>query len=405
MKNCMVAQSGGPTSVINASAIGIYKANKEFGYFDRVYAGIHGIEGILNEKLLNLSDIDEATIDGLVYTPSSGFGSCRYKLKSFEDNKEEYLKLFEIFKKYEIDTFFYIGGNDSMDTVNKLSKYAAAENLSVKFFGIPKTIDNDLPFMDHTPGYGSAAKFIATTALENKLDSNVYNTKNVFIIEAMGRDTGWLAASSCVARINGQPVVDLIYLPEVPFNIDEFVENVTDLLSRKNSVIVVVSEGIRTAEGKFLGEMNACGYDKFGHAQLGGVCGYLKSILKDKGVCKKIRTIELSTMQRCAMHLASQQDIDEAFACGYEGLKYSQSGISGNMMSIQRVSENPYKYKIVPISTSKVANTIKYFPKEWINKDGNFVTDEAYKYVLPLIQGQSKVTYENGLPKYELILK
>lgn len=403
MKNCIVAQSGGPTSVINASAMGIVRANDQYKYYDNVYAGINGIEGILNEDIMNLSELDSEIIERLKYTPSSGLGSCRYKLKSHEENENEYIKLFEIFQKYEIDTFFYIGGNDSMDTVHKLSNYALANNLNVKFFGIPKTIDNDLPSMDHTPGFGSAAKFIATIALENKLDSSVYKTKNVFIIETMGRDTGWLAASSCIARLNGEPAVDLIYLPEKPFDSNKFIEDVKVQLKDKTSVVVVVSEGIRTADGTFLGEMNACGFDKFGHAQLGGVCNCLKNLLKEHNVCTKIRTIELSTMQRCAMHIASKKDIDEAFACGFEGLKYSKDGTSGYMMSIQRTSNNPYQSEIVPIHTSKVANTIKYFPTDWINAEGNNVTKEAYEYTLPLIQGEPEIKYENGLPNYAII--
>lgn len=405
MKNCIVAQSGGPTSVINASAMGVFKANEKLKYYDNVYAGINGIEGILNENIINLSDLDSEVIDRLIYTPSSGLGSCRYKLKSYEDNKSEYIKLFEIFAKFEIDTFFYIGGNDSMDTVHKLSNYAKEHNLPTKFFGIPKTIDNDLPIMDHTPGFGSAAKFIATTALENKLDCSVYNTKNVFIIEAMGRDTGWLAASSCVARLNGQPVVDFIYLPEVAFDSNKFLKDVAKKLETQNSVVIVVSEGIRTEDGTFLGEIGSHGLDKFGHAQLGGVCNYLKNLITENGVCKKVRAIELSTMQRCAMHFASQTDIDEAFNCGFEALKYSLDGESGNMIGIKRTSNSPYKSETFALHTSKVANSIKYFPKEWINSEGNNVTEKAYEYTFPLIIGEPKIQYENGLPKYAFLTK
>lgn len=405
MRNCIVAQSGGPTSVINASAMGVFKANEELKYYDNVYAGIHGIEGVLNENLINLSEIDSEIINKLIYTPSSGLGSCRYKLKSYENNKEEYIKLFEIFAKYEINTFFYIGGNDSMDTVHKLSNYAKEHNLSTKFFGVPKTIDNDLPIMDHTPGFGSAAKFIATIALENKLDCSVYSAKNVFIVETMGRDTGWLAASSCVARLNGQPVVDFIYLPETAFDSEKFLKDISNKLESQNSVVVVVSEGIRTADGTFLGEIGSHGLDKFGHAQLGGVCNYLKNLIKDNGVCNKVRAIELSTMQRCAMHFASQTDIDESFNCGYEALKYSVNGESGNMIGIKRVSNAPYKSEAFAIHTSNVANSIKYFPKEWINEEGNNVTEEAYEYTLPLIMGEPKIQYKNGLPDYSFIIE
>lgn len=403
MKNCIVAQSGGPTSVINASAVGVLKANEKFKYYDNVYAGTHGIEGILNEAFINLSEIEPSVIDRLIYTPSSGLGSCRYKLKSYEENKDEYIHLFEIFKKYEIEAFFYIGGNDSMDTVNKLSKYAIEHNENVKFFGIPKTIDNDLPSMDHTPGFGSAAKFISTIALENKLDASVYTANTVFIIETMGRDTGWLAASSCTATLNGKPAVDLIYLPEVAFDSNKFLSDVSNILKNTSTAIIVVSEGIRTADGTFLGESAASGIDKFGHAQLGGVCGYLKNLIIENGICNKVRAIELSTMQRCAMHYASQTDIDEAFKCGFEALKYSKNGISGYMMAISRISNNPYKAEIVATPTSNVANNIKYFPKEWINNEGNYVTSDAYTYTLPLIQGEPKLIYKNGLPDFAVL--
>ncbi|MEG0773371.1 6-phosphofructokinase [Clostridium sp.] len=401
MRNCIVAQSGGPTSVINASAIGIFEKNEELKYYDKVYAGLNGIEGILKENIINLCEIDQDSVRGLKYTPSSGLGSCRYKLKSYEQSKEEYIKLFEILEKNEIKAFFYIGGNDSMDTVHKLSNYAKEHDIDMKFIGVPKTIDNDLPVMDHTPGFGSAAKVIATLALENSLDASVYEAKNVFILEAMGRDTGWLAASSCVATLNGEPVVDLIYLPEIPFDENKFLKDVEIKLKEKNRVIIVVSEGVRTAEGVFLGEAKVkAGYDKFGHAQLGGVCNNLKSLIIESGVCNKVRSVELSTIQRSAMHFASQTDIDEAYNSGAFALEYSLNGESGNMIGIKRVQNSPYKSEPFAVHTSKVANSIKYFPKEWINAEGNNVTKEAYNYTLPLIIGEPKIQYENGLPKY-----
>ena len=402
MNNCLVAQSGGPTSVINSSAIGIFEKNLLCKYYDNVYAGLNGIEGILNKNLLNLSEMPKEIVSGLKYTPSSGLGSCRYKLKDYENHKDEYVKLFEILKEYEINTFFYIGGNDSMDTVHKLSNYAKEHNINIKFIGVPKTIDNDLPIMDHTPGFGSAAKFIATIALENSLDANVYNAKNVFIIETMGRDTGWLAASACTATINGKSIVDFIYLPEVPFNMEKFVKDVNGKLEEKNTVVIVVSEGIRTADGSFLGEMSSTGLDKFGHAQLGGVCNYLKNLLKENGV-KKVRAVELSTMQRSAMHFASETDIQEAYDIGAYALEYSKEGESGNMVAIKRISNTPYKSEPFVLHTSEVANKIKYFPKEWVNEEGNNVTVEAYNYTLPLIFGEPKLKYENGLPKYYTI--
>ena len=403
MKNCIVAQSGGPTSVINASAIGVLDANMNSHYYDNVYAGIYGIQGILDKHIVNLSTIDYEEVKGLKYTPSSGLGSCRYKLKPFEKSTEEYIKLFEILEEYEIKTFFYIGGNDSQDTVHKFSVYANEHNKDVKFIGIPKTIDNDLPIMDHTPGFGSAAKLIATQVLENFLDASVYPAKGVFILETMGRDTGWLAASACLATINGKPAADFIYLPEVAFDIEKFLKDVSKKLTEKNHVFVVVSEGIRTKEGKFLGEMGATCLDKFGHAQLGGVCAYLKNLILTTSTAEKVRVLELSTIQRCSMHCASQTDIDEAYEVGKAAAIYSIDGISGNMIGIRRLSNAPYTSATFALDTVHVANNIKYFPKEWINAEGNNVTRDAYEYTLPLIMGEPKISIENGLPKYTFL--
>ena len=403
MKNCIVAQSGGPTSVINASAIGVLEENINCHYYDNVYAGINGIQGILNNHIINLSILPYDEVKGLKYTPSSGLGSCRYKLKTFKENPDEYIKLFKILEEYEIKTFFYIGGNDSQDTVHKFSIYAKQNNIDVKFIGIPKTIDNDLPIMDHTPGFGSAAKLIATSVLENFLDASVYPASGVFILETMGRDTGWLAASACIATINGKPAADLIYLPEIPFDTENFLKNVSKKLTEKNHVFVVVSEGIRTKEGKFLGEIGSTGLDKFGHAQLGGVCAYLKNSILTTNTAEKVRVLELSTIQRCSMHCASQTDIDEAFEVGKAAVTYSIDGISGNMIGIRRLSNSPYTAETFVLETEKVANNIKYFPLEWINKEGNNVTREAYDYTLPLIMGEPKISIENGLPKYTFL--
>ncbi len=403
MKNCIVAQSGGPTSVINASAMGVLEENTNSHYYDNVYAGINGIQGILNKHIVNLSSLEYDDVKGLKYTPSSGLGSCRYKLKSFKKSTEEYIKLFEILEEYKIKTFFYIGGNDSQDTVHKLSIYATDHNKDVKFIGIPKTIDNDLPIMDHTPGFGSAAKLIATQVLENFLDASVYPAKGVFILETMGRDTGWLAASACIATINGKPVADFIYLPEVAFDTEKFLSDVSKKLLKKNHVFVVVSEGIRTKEGIFLGELGEVCVDKFGHAQLGGVCAYLKNLILTTSTAQKVRVLELSTIQRCSMHCASQTDIDEAYNVGKAAVDYSIDGISGNMIGIRRLSNSPYTSVPFALKTEEVANNIKYFPKEWINAEGNNVTHEAYEYTLPLIMGEPKLLIENGLPKYTFL--
>jgi 6-phosphofructokinase len=403
MRNCIVAQSGGPTSVINASAMGVLDENNKSHYYDNVYAGINGIQGILDDHIVNLSTLPYEEVKGLKYTPSSGLGSCRYKLKSFQESPEEYLELFKILEKHEIKTFFYIGGNDSQDTVHKFSIYAKEHNKDIKFIGIPKTIDNDLPIMDHTPGFGSAAKLIATSVLENFLDASVYPAKGVFILETMGRDTGWLAASACIATINGKPAADFIYLPEVAFSSENFLKDVGRKLTEKNHVFVVVSEGIRTKDGKFLGETYSTGLDKFGHAQLGGVCAYLKDLILTTNTAEKVRVLELSTIQRCSMHCASQTDIDEAYAVGTAAVIYSVDGISGNMIGIRRLSNSPYEAEAFVLETSKVANNIKYFPLEWINAEGNNVTHEAYEYTLPLIMGEPKIAIENGLPKYTFL--
>ena len=284
MSNCIIAQSGGPTAVINSSVVGLLKGNKKMKAFDNVYGGLNGIEGILERNIINLSEISDEEISYFRFTPSSGLGSCRYKLKDPETNEEEYDRLMKIFHEYDIKAFFYVGGNDSMDTINKLSKYAKKKNIDIKFIGIPKTIDNDLMYTDHTPGFGSAAKFIGTTAIETYLDSSVYTNNGIFILETMGRDTGWLAASACLARIDNKPVADFIYLPEVVFDEEKFLKDVRKRFEENNKVYIVVSEGIRNKDGKFISEIESSTQDKFGHAQLVGVCNYLKNIIIENGI-------------------------------------------------------------------------------------------------------------------------
>lgn len=404
MNNCIVAQSGGPTTVINASVMGVVAGNKELKHYDTVYAGINGIHGILEENILDLSNLTLDNIESLKYTPSAGLGSCRYKLKDFNESYGEYDKLFNILNRYEIKTFFYVGGNDSMDTVHKLSAFAKTNNKDVKFIGIPKTIDNDLPIMDHTPGFGSAAKLIATTVLENYLDTQVYTKKSAFIIETMGRDTGWLAASAALAKINNNQIADFIYLPEVSFLEEKFLEDVTEKLQTQNHVIIIVSEGIKNQEGKFLSEISSeITKDIFGHVQLGGVGNYLKNLLTNNNIVTKARSLEISTTQRCAMHCASQTDIDESFNIGRKALDYSVKGENGYMIGIRRISNSPYISEYFELNTAKVANSIKYFPLEWINEEGNNVTNNALEYLSPLIMGEPKIQTENGLPKYSTL--
>lgn len=405
MANCIIAQSGGPTSVINSSVVGLLHANKDIKAFNKVYAGLNGIEGILNGNIIDLSSFSDSEINAFRYTPSSGLGSCRYKMKKLEESTEEYDKLLDILKTNDIKAFFYVGGNDSMDTIAKLGKYAEKTGIDIKFIGIPKTIDNDLMFTDHTPGFGSAAKFIATTTLETYLDSSVYINNGIFILETMGRDTGWLAASACMARINGQPVADFIYLPEVAFDIENFLLDVRERFKKNNKVFIVVSEGIRNAEGKFITEVKSQAHDKFGHAQLGGVGAYLKELIISSGITNRVKSLELGVLQRCAIHCASDLDLQEAFDVGYSALKFALEGNSGYMVAIKRESSFPYKASHILIEADKIANNVKYFPKELINERGNDIKEEALEYFLPLISGTPSLVIDNHLPKFKTISK
>ncbi len=402
MSNCIVAQSGGPTAVINSSVVGLLSGNKELNAFDKVYGGLNGIEGILDRNIIDLTSISEDELHNFRFTPSSGLGSCRYKLKDFDSCPEEYENLINILKEYNITAFFYIGGNDSMDTIAKLSKYALVNNIDITFIGIPKTIDNDLQHTDHTPGFGSAAKFIATTALETSLDASVYINNGIFILETMGRDTGWLAASACMARLDNESVADFIYLPEVAFDKNKFLQDVKKKFEEKNKVYIIVSEGIRDKDGNFISEFECVSQDKFGHAQLGGVSNYLRMLILNEGFTTRVKALELGILQRCAMHCASGIDLKEAFRVGKMALKYAVRGETGKMVSIKRQSNSPYEVSYVLVDADKVANHVRYFPTEWINEEGNFVTDEAYSYFEPLIKDLPDLTFEGNLPKYKV---
>lgn len=400
MANCIIAQSGGPTSVINSSVVGLLHANKELGAFDNVYGGLNGIEGILNGNIINLSEKSDEEINTFRFTPSSGLGSCRYKLKDIDSSLEEYEKLINILKSHDIKAFFYVGGNDSMDTTAKLSKYAKLNNIDIKFIGIPKTIDNDLKYTDHTPGFGSAAKFIGTTAIETYLDASVYTNNGIFILETMGRDTGWLAASACIARVHDKPVADFIYLPEVAFDKDKFLNDVRKRFEENNKVYIVASEGLRDKDGHFVSELERSAQDNFGHAQLGGVSHYLRMLIIESGITKRVKALELGVLQRCAMHCASYTDLTEAYEAGKAALKYATNGETGKMVTIERTSNSPYTVHYGLIEADKVANNVSYFPKEWINEEGNFVTEEAYSYFEPLIKDLPNLEFEGNLPKY-----
>ena len=399
--NCIIAQSGGPTSVINSSVYGLVKANKEFKIYDNVFAGLNGIEGILNKKIINLSDMDNEKLETFRNSPSSGLGSCRYKLKDYKDDSKEYENLFEILNSLNIKAFFYVGGNDSMDTISKLSSFAKENNIDITFIGIPKTIDNDLMYTDHTPGFGSASKFIATSTLETYLDSKVYTENGIFIIETMGRDTGWLAASGALATVNGQPCADLVYLPEVAFSVNKFLNDTRKLFEKSNHVYIVASEGLRDENKNFITSVKAQGHDNFGHSQLGGVGQYLKELIIQAGITKRVKALELGVSQRCSMHCASSIDLDEAVMVGFDALKYSKDKTSsGFMVAIKRGSNNPYKSSSFLVEANKVANNVKYFPKEWINEEGNNITEEGLNYLRPLIDLDHELNNENNLPIY-----
>ena len=380
MSNCIIAQSGGPTSVINSSVVGLLEANKTLGSFNKVFAGLNGIEGILNGNIIELSSISQEEINNFKYTPSSGLGSCRYKMKKLEESTEEYDKLLEILKAKKTMT-----NQEIMDTTAKLSAYAKKTGIDVKFIGIPKTIDNDLMYTDHTPGFGSAAKFIATSVLETYLDSSVYINNGIFILETMGRD--------------------FIYLPETAFDIDKFLVDVKNKFEEQNQVYIVVSEGIRNAEGKFIAEAHAQAHDKFGHAQLGGVGNFLKNLIISSGITSRVKSLELGVLQRCAMHCASNIDIEEAYEVGYEALKQASLGKCGYMIGIKRESNSPYKSSYFLIEADKVANNVKYFPTEWINKEGNNIKPEALEYLTPLISSVPSVISSVAMPSFKVFNK
>ncbi len=409
MKNlkgaCMFAQSGGPTSVINASAAGVFTEALQQENITAVYGAAHGIKGVLDEQFYDISKEDPKEIELLKYTPSSALGSVRYKLKDASVDDTDYKRIVEVFKKYNIRYFFYNGGNDSMDTCNKISKYMQKSGWDCNVIGVPKTIDNDLYGTDHCPGYASAAKYIATTIMEVNLDAKVYDTPMVCVIEAMGRNAGWLTASAALAGVKGLGA-DLIYLPEVDFDIDKFVEDVKNVCARNNNkCIAVVSEGIHDKEGRLICEVGASvARDSFGHAQLGGVASMLANLIKEK-TGFKTRGIELSLMQRCGAHLASKVDVDETFEAGREAVKAAVAGETDKMVCYERAQGKEYKcnYKLLPLELA--ANTEKTVPLEWITNNGTYISDEYVKYALPLIQGDAKAPLEDGLPRFAHLKK
>ena len=401
--NIAVAQSGGPTCAINASLVGVFKQAVKTPQIDAVFGSLNGIEGIINDQLIDLKLVIKTNEDMelLRQTPSTVLGSCRYKLPDVEEGGETYERILNCLEKHRIEAFFYIGGNDSMDTVSKLSRYAEMVGSDICFLGIPKTIDNDLVNTDHTPGFGSAAKYVASTVREIAVDASVYdNKKSVTIVEIMGRHAGWLTAASALARkFEGDNPV-LIYLPEVAFDTERFIQDVSASLEKVSNVIVCISEGINDGKGTFICELaSEVGVDTFGHKMLTGSGKYLENLIKDRlGV--KVRSVEINILQRCAAHMSSITDIGEAFRLGRHAVETALEGKSGVMVTAIRKANEPYSVKMGDTDVKNVAGLVKHVPREWINERGNDVTQDFVDYAYPLILGEPVVKYERGIPDY-----
>lgn len=401
---CIFGQSGGPTAVINASAYGVIKAALESPYVTRVLGAANGIKGVLNDRLYDMGEEDAYELSLLLHTPSSELGSCRYKIADPDVDDTDYKRILEIFKKYDVRYFFYNGGNDSMDTCNKISRYMEKVGYECRVMGVPKTIDNDLYGTDHCPGFASAAKYIATSCMEVSKDARVYDTGMITIIEIMGRHAGWLAASAAVASYCGSGP-DLVYLPEVDFDMDKFITDVQEVYNRTGKVLVAVSEGIHYADGTFVSEAKTSATDGFGHAQLGGLAAMLAEVVKEK-TGAKVRGIELSLLQRCGAHLASQTDVNEAFEAGKTALEAAVAGETGKMVAFEReIVDGKYNCKMILLPLTAVANYEKKVPLEWITPEQNNVTQEFIDYVLPLLEGEVNVPKEHSMPRYARLKK
>ena len=402
--SCIFGQSGGPTAVINASAYGVIRAALDAEEITKVYGAAHGIRGVLDDKLYVMDEEDPAELKLLLNTPSSELGSCRYKIADPEKDDTDYKRILEIFKKYNVRYFFYNGGNDSMDTCNKISRYMASVGYACRVTGVPKTIDNDLFGTDHCPGLASAAKYIATSCMEINKDARVYDNGMITVVEIMGRHAGWLAASAALATEFGSGP-DLIYLPELDFDMEKFIADVERIYAANGKVLIAVSEGIHYADGRFVSEAKTSATDGFGHAQLGGLATMLAEVLKER-TGAKVRGIELSRLQRCGAHLASKTDIDEAFGAGQEAVQQAITGTTGKMVAFEReYIDGKYHCKMVLLPLASVANFEKKVPVEWINEDGNGLKHEFIDYVLPLIQGEPELPLEHSLPRYARLKK
>ncbi len=401
---CIIGQSGGPTSVINASAYGVIRTALDSEAITKVYGAEHGIKGVLSDRLIDMSQEDASELELLLYTPSSALGSCRYKIADPDVDDTDYKRILEIFKKYDVRYFFYNGGNDSMDTCNKISKYMQKVGYECRVMGVPKTIDNDLFGTDHCPGFSSAAKYIATSCMEVYHDARVYDTGMICIIEIMGRHAGWLTAAAGLATAMGAGP-DLIYLPETDFDMDKFLAEVKKVYAEKGNCMVAVSEGIHYADGSFVSEAKTSATDGFGHAQLGGLAAMLADIVK-KETGAKVRGIELSLLQRCGAHLASQTDIDESFMAGKAAVENAVAGLTDKMVGFERSYEDgKYVCRTKLFNLTDVANTEKKVPIEWINAEHNGVTQAFIDYALPLIQGENHRATEDGLPRFARLKK
>ena len=370
----------------------------------KVYGAEHGIKGVLNDRLIDMDQEDPAELELLPYTPSSALGSCRYKMADPDVDDTDYKRILEIFKKYDVRYFFYNGGNDSMDTCNKISKYMQKVGYECRVMGVPKTIDNDLFGTDHCPGFASAAKYIATSCMEVYHDARVYDTGMICVIEIMGRHAGWLTAAAGLATAMGAGP-DLIYLPETDFDMDKFIAEVKKVYAERGNCMVAVSEGIHYADGSFVSEAKTSATDGFGHAQLGGLAAMLAGVVK-RETGAKVRGIELSLLQRCGAHLASQTDIDESFMSGKAAVENAVAGLTDKMVGFERSYEGgKYVCKTKLFNLTDVANTEKKVPIEWINADHNGIEQGFVDYALPLIQGETKLKKENGLPRFARLKK
>ncbi len=401
---CIVGQSGGPTAVINASVQGVVETAMRSDCITKVLGAAYGIKGVLDDKLYDLSKEDPTELALLKHTPSSALGSCRYKLADPEKDDTDYKRILEIFKKYDVRYFFYNGGNDSMDTCNKISKYLQKVGYECRVIGVPKTIDNDLSGTDHCPGYASAAKYIATSMAEVWLDSHVYNTGMVTIVEIMGRHAGWLTAAAELASLSGCGP-DLIYMPETDFDLSDFLDDVGRIYRNTGSCVVAVSEGVHLADGSFVSEGKISATDGFGHAQLGGLAAKLAEAAKlETGA--KVRGIELSLLQRCAAHCASTTDIEEAWEAGAAAVEAAVAGMTDKMVVFKCDREDGAYTCVTALEPlENAANVEKKIPREWINAAGNGVEPPFLEYVLPLIQGEPDIPKENGMPRFAKLKK